>query len=399
MSNDSNNKFQFVDIEDITEEKIEDSIEIVSSPDKVNVEVLDSLEEKKEEIKEESTTPVEVKEEDNTIEVSKKKHFSFEARIVVSVISILVLFVCACFMGLRVINHTTTENVSYVENGDFSYQVCLKNATCEPENVTYNGNDINIIKIVFDYDSKFAKKIDYNKKYRVSSVISVYSKNNSNNLLYEKENDLVDRTELIDNGDNIHVNEVVVIDYSKYKDIVKKYEGEDRKLEVILYLEEGNETRKISSLSIPLTNDSFELTKYTTANANRYEKLTVNVWDNYSLVYGIATSFLTLISLILIYRTTRLVLKVTNNKSEYEQTIDDILREYDSIIVIARDGYESTDDKEIKKIESFKELLEIKDRLNKPIIFSTVNDVKCEFIVEGESELYKYTMKEADFIN
>ena len=32
------------------------------------------------------------------------------------------------------------------------------------------------------------------------------------------------------------------------------------------------------------------------------------------------------------------------------------------------------------------------------IIFSVINDVKCEFIVEDEKVLYKYVMKEADFL-
>ena len=376
-----NNKFQFIDIEDITNEEIKDSIEIVSSPEQVKVENVS--------VEEESI------EDNTTIDISKKKHFSFEARIIVSVIAILVLFICACFMGLKVINHTATENVKYIENGDFTYQVCLKNATCEPENVVYHGNDINIIKIAFKYDAKYEEKVKYNKNYHISSIIRTY-KNGTRELLFEKENDIVDLTNITNESDSIYINETVTIDYSKYKDFVKSYNGKSQ-AEVILYLEEDNETRRVSSLIIPLTNDDFELTKYSTTNASRYTKRNVNIWDSYSLVYTIATSFLTLISLILIYRTTRLVLKVTNNKSRYETAVDDILKEYDSIIVVARDGYESTDDRKIKKVESFDELLEIKNQLNKPIIFSTVNDVKCEFIVEGDNELYKYVMKEADF--
>lgn len=391
-------KFKFVDLDDITDEKLKNNIEIVSSPEKVKV---DNLEDKIEEQKEEIITKKEIEDaEDNTIEISKKKHISFEARIIISVVSILILFIGACFLGLRVINHTTTKLVNYTENADFTYQVCLKNATCEPENITYHGSDLNIIKISFNYDVNYEQKTNYNKNYRVTSVISAYSKD-KNNLLYEKENDLVDKTNISDNNNNnkISINEIVVIDYSKYRDLVKNYENGITQAEIILYLEEDNETRKVASLTIPLTKDNFELTKYTTTNVNRSAKIKVNIWDTYSLVYAIATSFLTLISLILIYRTTRLVLRVTNNKSDYEQAIDDILKEYDSIIVIARDGYESNEEKEVNKIESFNELLDIRNRLNKPLVFSTVNDVKCEFIVEDEDILYKYVMKEADFIN
>lgn len=374
-----NNKFQFVDVEDITDEEIKNSIEIVVSPEKVKV---DSVEPKKEEI---------------PVEIAKRKYFSFEARIVVSVLSILVLFVGACFLGLKVINHTTTRYVKYVENGDFTYQVCLKNATCEPENITYHGDSINIIKISFRYDAKYEKKITYNKNYHISALIKAVDKN-TKEIVFDKENDLVDITNKNDDSDFLSIAETVTIDYSKYLDMLKDYPDSNGQVEAVLYLEEENETRKVSSLTIPITKGNFELTKYSTTSSNRYAKVTVNVWDTYSLVYAIATSFLTVISLILIYRTTRLVLKVTNNKSRYEQAIDDILRDYDSSIVIARDGYESTEEKEINKVESFEALLEIKNRLNKPIIFSVINDVKCEFIVEDEKVLHKYVMKEADFL-
>lgn len=386
---DDNDKFKFIDIEDITNEEIKNNMQIVSSPEKINIDNNNSKEEKVEEEKEVI---------DEVIDINKKKHFSFEARIVVSVIAILILFIGACFLGLRVINHTTTKLISYTENGDFTYQVCLKNATCEPENVTYNGDDINIIKISFNYDAKYDEKLDYNKYYRVTSIVSAYSKDKKE-LLYEKENDLVDQVNINNTSNKISINEIVVIDYSKYKDLVKNYENNETQVEIILYLEEDNETRKVASLMIPLTKNNFELTKYTTTNAKRNAKINVNVWDTYSLVYAIATSFLTLISLILIYRTTRLVLKVTNNKSSYELAVDDILKEYDDIIVIARDGYESTEEKEIIKVDTFEELLKVKNEFNKPIVFSTVNDVKCEFIVEGDKELYKYVLKEADFIN
>ncbi len=392
---DKNNKFQFVDLDDITDNSVKSNIEIVSSPDKVKVDNLDSS------LEEEKVIEEDKKETDDTnieIEISKKRHISFEARIVISVIAILILFVGACFLGLKVINHTTTKLVGYKENGDFTYQLCLKNATCEPENITYHGEDVNIIKLNFKYDANYEEKINHNKNYRVTSIIRAYSKGRKD-LLYEKENDLIDRTNISDNTDKISINEIVVVDYSKYRDLVKNYSNNETQAEVILYLEENNETRKIASLTIPLTNNDFELTKYTTTNAFRNAKVEVNVWDTYSLVYSIATSFLTLISLILIYRTTRLVLKVTNNKSDYEIAVDDLLKEYDSIIVIARDGYESNEEKEINKLETFKELLDIKYKLNKPIIFSKINDVKCEFIVEGDNELYKYIIKEADFIN
>ena len=105
-------------------------------------------------------------------------------------------------------------------------------------------------------------------------------------------------------------------------------------------------------------------------------------------------SVLIIISLILIYKTTHLVLKVTNNRSKYQQRLMQILRDYDRIIVIARDGYETNKTREVVKLDNFDKLLDVKDNLNKPIIFSKINDVKSEFIVEDDEKLYKFVLKD-----
>ena len=91
-----------------------------------------------------------------------------------------------------------------------------------------------------------------------------------------------------------------------------------------------------------------------------------------------------------------MVRKVSVEHSIYREKLLKILREYDRIIVIARGGYESNLEREVVKVDSFDELLEVKKSLQKPIIYSKVNDVKSEFIVEDEDKLYKYTLKEAD---
>ena len=92
-----------------------------------------------------------------------------------------------------------------------------------------------------------------------------------------------------------------------------------------------------------------------------------------------------------------MVLKVTNNKNDYEDAIDSLLKEYDNLIIVARDGYESMIEREVVKIDEFEELVKVRDRINKPIIFSRVNNVKSEFVVEDDNILYKYVLKESDF--
>ena len=331
------------------------------------------------------------------VDISKRFYFSFEARIIVSIIVILLLFVGACFLALKVINHTTTQKVNYQETCDFSYQVCLKDSTCLPENSKYKAEDINIIKVAFKYNATYDKKIDVENKYRVNTIISAYDKKD-HGVVYRKDINMVESTKIQNVSNSYTASEVVTYQYPVYYDYTfKDYPNTDNEVELAFYVEEKNETRKVASLVIPYSKETFELVKYDT-DSNRNIDVKVNVWDSYTLIYGIFASILTLVSLILIYRTTRLVLKVTNNKNEFEEEVDSILKEYDSIIIVARDGYESIIERETVKLDSFEELVKIRDEINKPIIFSRVNNVKCEFILESDDKLYKYVMKEADLV-
>lgn len=334
--------------------------------------------------------------EEPSVDITKRFYFSFEARIIVSIVIILLLFAGACFLAIKVINHTATQKVNYVETCDFSYQVCLKDSTCLPENATYRAEDVDIIKIAFKYNAKYDKKVNINNKYRINSIVSVYDKKD-HGVLYRKNVNLIQETPIEEVSGSYLVSEVINYKYDVYQGYVfKDYPDGENEAELGFYVNENNETRKVASLVIPYSKETFQLNKYNT-NANRETEVKVNVWDAYALVYGIFASILTIISLVLIYRTTRLVLKVTNNKNEFEQEVDSILREYDNVIVVARDGYESIMEREVVKLDTFEELVKIREKENKSIIFSKINNVKCEFILETDDKLYKYVMKEVDF--
>ena len=53
-------------------------------------------------------------------------------------------------------------------------------------------------------------------------------------------------------------------------------------------------------------------------------------------------------------------------------------------------------DKNVVKVESFGELLDASEIVCKPIIFSKINNVKSEFIVEDDDKVYKFLLKDLD---
>ena len=370
------NKFNFIDIEDIDKKEKNPEIEVITTPSEVKIDTIDNIEEK------------EVK--------NHKFHFSFEARIITRILIVLVLFTTACILIYKVVNHTADYKLKYNEVSNTSYEICMKDNTCFKDDTTYNSNNINIIKATFDYNTEYDKKIKYSLKYYISLEIRTYNDDKKDSIMYFKEKKLIDDIEITRKSDNKNIHEKVTIDYSKYKEEIKDIQGKLSECEVSLYIIEPNETRKISTLIIPLSKDTIEIYRNDTTNTDKTTDIKVNLWDKYSILYGVIASILILISLIIIYKTTRLVLRVTNNKSDYEQAIDDILKEYDNVIVVLKDGYKENKDIEVIKLESFEDLLKINNQINKPIIYSKINNIKSEFLIEDD-KLYKVVMKESDY--
>ena len=122
-----------------------------------------------------------------------------------------------------------------------------------------------------------------------------------------------------------------------------------------------------------------------------------NYWNDENTLYGLVGTICLLVLTFFIFRLTRLMVLANGNKSKYEVELKKILKEYDDYIVLTKEGLEIDENKTILKVSSFKELLDARNTLNKPIIYTKINSVKSEFVVEDESVIYKYIMKEADF--
>ena len=398
------NKFKIVTEEEL-ESSLTDNIEIVSAPEEVSVgesdyEVKADVDYDVEESNEVVETPLEEPKEE--YDISDKKHIGFGTRIFIMLLFIFISFGVACFLIIKTIDYSNNEKVSYVENAKVNYKVCLdKEDKCLDEGASYKSSDIKNINTTFDYSIDFNKNVPYELTYHITAITKIYDKKDPSKILHKEEVLLVDRTTLNDDRNSFNIYKDVTYDYDKdnqyvvsYKDIYKNEYIADVK--IVLYLDEEEESREVASITALLNSNSFEIDKSNTLNSNSELVIKDNSWNSYTIIFAIMASLLIIISLLLLLRMTRLILKVTNNRTKYQQKLMQIFRDYDRIIVIARDGYETNKDREVVKLEDFDKLLDVKDNLNKPIIFSKISDVKCEFIVEDDEKLYKYVLKDED---
>lgn len=414
MNDNKKNKFHFVTEDELKDFFKEDnSKEKNSNTTKKVKNALSDAKTKEKNIKKMEEDPISNKKEPIENNSSKEKYkinnrpyFSFEARVILMLLGILLLFAISCYFIIKTVRFGSDEIVSYDEVSKTNYHVCLNENTiyqdsCLDENMQYVSSLVHNISTSFNYDVTFSETINYDISYHVAALLEIYDATDNTKSLLKQEEVLVNKTKLTDENKQIHLSTNADIDYAKYNNVVEEYKKHynlnlKANLKVILFVNDDKESRNVAYITIPLGNQTFNISKSNISNLNQKVKITVNRWNKDTIFYGTIATFILLFSLILLYKMTHLVWKVTNNHNKYQTKLSQILREYDRIIVVARDGYESNVAKKIIKLASFDELLDARETLEKPIIYSKVNSVKSEFIVEDEEKLYKYVFKEAD---
>lgn len=338
--------------------------------------------------------------------IDKGFYFGFKQRVLIIILLIIVLFGLGSFLVINSYKLKKGEVVNYNETSDSSYEVCLlSNDTytdsCLREGIVYNSSIVNKIPINFKYNVDFSEFIDYQLYYHVILYSKIFDKANKDKILYENKEILVEKTFINKSNSKIAVDTDAVVNYKKYYDFINEYKKKytsdvTAELEVIFYLDEYDEERKIGSLVMPLGNDTFEVTQKKLSNLNKSVNIAnddMNREGDINLFFG---GFLIIISLILDIILVRLVKATFTRRSKYELELKKILSEYDKYIVNTSLGYEYDNNKNIIKVESIKELVDAANVLSKPIIYNKINNVKSEFIVEEEDKIYRYVLKDRD---
>ena len=89
--------------------------------------------------------------------------------------------------------------------------------------------------------------------------------------------------------------------------------------------------------------------------------------------------------------------KTKGKTPAYQKKLNHILNTYDRVIVTLNDKSTIVNDQEIYKVQTFLELLDVRDTIDKPILYYKVNNIKSEFYVQDINKTYKFTLKESDF--
>ena len=331
-----------------------------------------------------------------------KKHFGFELRIFVFSLLILSLFGTSFYYLWKAISMANIQKVTYDEIGRVGFRICEKEAEdCLGENIQYDSGKIGSVIANFTYFVKLDASISYEFDYYITSTMKFYHPKNRDSVLYSQEALLVEKTNVSDTRAYMNIDKTVEVDYESYERRIEEYneknEGEyEGEMDITLHIEQENGTKEVT-LIVPLRDSSLQVNKIELENRNKKWDFQMNAWNEQNILYGIISVILLLSALLLLFELTKFVLSTMAKQSPYQKKLNEILEEYDRIIVIARDGYQTNTEKSLVKMNSFEELLNVHLLLKKPIIYTKINKIKCDFIVEDSTTIYRYVMKEVDF--
>lgn len=381
----------------------DDIEELTPTPSSVEIKEEHQKEENNPEIIPAASTPAKTRKLKNN-----GNYVSYERRIMTKVAMSLTMFVIACILLGKAVK-TDEVKVTYNELSNVSYRVCLtknqyyKEECVEPE-MEYLSTITKNIPITFNYSANYSSIVKYNYSYYVTATLKIYNPDTEEKVLYKSSDKLTNKKKISNSSNTLAFSENVNVDFEKYNNYVNEYKSKyslstDSTLEVSLYLEDEDKvSKKVSGVTIPLSSQTFGITKNEISNANISATSVEKSWKNKNIIYAIASTISSILGIIIVIRLIIFILKTTTKKSRYELKLNQILKEYDRIIVRMKDKETFINDgKQEIKVYDFLELLDARDTLERPIIYIRVNNIKSEFYVEDMTRVYKYVMKESDF--
>ncbi|MBQ3297795.1 MAG: hypothetical protein IJG97_03205 [Bacilli bacterium] len=342
-----------------------------------------------------------------------KKEINRQLNIKNLIAIITVSLLIALFFLFIYISNNKGQYITYNENSNVDYKVYLKqNDFYKKEYLdkdkSYVASLINTISTNFKYNLSFSPKTKYKYSYRIAIEIDVEDEKD-NSSIYHVSEDLVTKT-LSENVGDLEINEDLSVNYSQYNNRISKFKdiydlnNIVSKLNINLYVNiqdienatKDLKERKVSSLTIPLTEKtvSVDIGDESIVNNNKQIDLvrtTNSVWAISASILFFFVSIIYTMFLILYSRKTRTAQMI------YEKEIKSIMSNYDSYIQKINGSYD-IGTSQVLKIETFNDMLEIRDTLRQPILMLENEQKNGTFFIipATNSIIYTYALRVVD---
>lgn len=347
---------------------------------------------------------------------TKIKYESFENKLIKQIILMVFTLILSLGMIYYALNNTNKESISYTQNGNVDYKVCLKennfySQNCLDKNMSYVSSLIKNVGLTFNYDLNTSEQLNVKTEYEVTAKLVISNAENTSKY-FEQKYILQDKTsEGISQINNEYkISKNIDIDYDYYNTIASTFKSQygvetNSYIEVsfqVFHTNKEIEDIRVPSpnpviLNIPLSQKSINI-NMTASGINKQE--TQNIESSIFTLNNIICLFIGIIALIVCLisglKIAKMLTLIKEKKNNYDKFMEKILREYDRLIV-ETSTLPKFNNYFVTKVNSFGELIDVRDNLRLPIMYYEVaKHQKCHLYIIDNKNLYLLTVKAVD---
>lgn len=327
----------------------------------------------------------------------------------------ITLFISALFIWVG-LSQRTEKSIIFTENGDVDYKVYLKenNYYTSPyleKGMSYVASLIDYIRLDFNYNVNSSDDADLEFKYDVNAELIITERGEESKVLFKKP--IVLKENITKSADSSGVlNEQIDIRYDDYNAMVNSYKKEyalsvSSKLVVTMHVESVGNPKNLEknnfmsnsdlTVSIPLSEQTISVLINCNTINNSKQIVEYGDLDVKNYIYLTIGGVFGLISLFLLVKTFYNFTGRSLKDTEYEKTKKTIIREFDRVIVETNEIVDTRKYESVVYVKSFNELLDVRDNVEKPILFheNVKRKISC-FMVIDNNILYIYKIRESD---
>lgn len=360
---------------------------------------------------------------DNRVELPLLKGKPKEKYIPMSVIVGIIVFLLLMLIGSLAFTFRGSKKIHYSEKSNIDYRVYLKENDYYQEKYLGKGKKyiaslIKNIDATFDYQFKIDEKIGINYTYYIVARLDINDSSGTN--IYSNEDKITNKKTVDDfDGDTFKIHENAVVDYVKYNQLanefIDKYKlSSNAKLTVSLVVdvngkhvdfEKGISNKEVVSYSVPLTEKTVDISlDYQLSNStDEVLQTRAVILNNKILLFAVI--FFCIIDVAAIIYIIYWVVVNRDITTIYNKKLDKILRDYnryisETVITERVEDMMVTRSLRIEVVKTFNDLLDIRDALNKPILYHEERpNEEAVFYILTERIGYLYVMRAEDLMN
>lgn len=331
-------------------------------------------------------------------------------RKILLIIIAVIFFVLSVFSLFTYYTMNSKTSIKYNETSNIDYNIDLipndfYSKSNVGENVNVIANLIDRINIIFNYNINLEQEIDYIYSYKILAQLQLKEKGKTN-LIYSNEQVPINFQQLESSDKRLEIREEINVNYNDYNNqinnLITQYKLNNTESELKLTMqvnvvnkstgEKINKETNVMIATIPLDSKTVELTTVERVKDNVGEIIIAQerIDASKKFLYIGISFFVT--GVIFIFFLFRYIVKTRRAEKMYEVELKKILFDYKSYVQKISEPI-NVKEYQIIRIESFQELLQMREELQSPILMYTEkNELKTVFMMIKDNMLFAFVL-------